>query len=199
MPAVIGFGSSPHTRGTSINTPPCDADQRFIPAHAGNMVFYNAKLRKIPVHPRTRGEHVISLGEILAKIGSSPHTRGTSPTIRPHRIPRRFIPAHAGNMGFRSAGRSRVAVHPRTRGEHRYTRPGSEHEYGSSPHTRGTYLAAIKNIEEERFIPAHAGNIFDVHSLTVFSSVHPRTRGEHITPLIRVVTVFGSSPHTRGT
>ncbi len=50
-----------------------------------------------------------------------------------------------------------------------------------------------------RFIPAHAGNMGSRLILFPTTTVHPRTRGEHIstTAIVRLPT--GSSPHTRGT
>src|SRR5690606_15872749 len=70
---------------------------------------------------------------------------------------------------------------------------------GSSPHTRGTHLALHRHRRSRRFIPAYAGNtnIFSVSG--IIRTVHPRIRGEHSSILIHCSTVFGSSPHTRGT
>ncbi len=72
-----------------------------------------------------------------------------------------------------------VTVHPRTRGEHRSRMICAMAHFGSSPHTRGTRLAAFIKFGSNRFIPAHAGNTIDVILLAIDGAVHPRTRGEH--------------------
>ncbi len=51
----------------------------------------------------------------------------------------------------------------------------------------------------ERFIPADAGNR-SYHELSVHQlPVHPRGRGEQVTPVFRTDACRGSSPRTRGT
>ena len=73
------------------------ADQRFIPACAGNTPSSPSFRRRSPVHPRVRGEHRSSWATGPRPTGSSPRARGT---LDAHlaRLPRfRFIPACAGN------------------------------------------------------------------------------------------------------
>ena len=150
------------------------------------------------VHPRARGEHKTDSGRRRTRPGSSPRSRGTynggkfdfpcgsSPRSRGTFMDRltkhtftRFIPALAGNI-LSDPGRSNEeAVHPRARGEHCIMRQGPEHEFGSSPRSRGTLHYAARAGTRIRFIPALAGNIrtdilFDLHC-------------------------FGSSPRSRGT
>ena len=90
---------------------------------------------------------------------------------------------------------------------------------GSSPHTRGTLPQGIVlrlvgrfipahagNTRAERperppcrFIPAHAGNTWTGRCFRKRSTVHPRTRGEHMRWVVSPRSRIGSSPHTRGT
>ena len=70
-------GSSPHTRGTFSSRLRFRFNYRFIPAHAGNMRWIVLSGAFVPVHPRTRGEHITRNINIFHKFGSSPHTRGT--------------------------------------------------------------------------------------------------------------------------
>ncbi len=70
---------------------------------------------------------------------------------------------------------------------------------GSSPHTRGTRRLDPSRRQCDRFIPAHAGNTSCQISAHWNSSVHPRTRGEHVLRADSIARNFGSSPHTRGT
>ncbi len=91
------IGSSPHTRGT----PPEDRARlkiaRFIPAHTGNTSLDSKLLHRLPVHPRTHGEHATFAPLPSALNGSSPHTRGTPRLFYNSRDTKRFIPAHTGN------------------------------------------------------------------------------------------------------
>ena len=50
-----------------------------------------------------------------------------------------------------------------------------------------------------RFIPAYTGNINTRQGVQAIGAVHPRIHGEHVGDVGDIYTVFGSSPHTRGT
>ncbi len=96
-PRSLMVGSSPLTRGTPERRHVVAVIRRFIPAHAGNTKHHQACACRMPVHPRSRGEHVGGLHEGCSTLGSSPLTRGTPGGGRAAREPGRFIPAHAGN------------------------------------------------------------------------------------------------------
>ncbi len=70
---------------------------------------------------------------------------------------------------------------------------------GSSPHARGTRKSSLLLPSCERFIPARAGNTLHAASMPSARTVHPRTRGEHVLALGRLLGGNGSSPHARGT
>ena len=112
------LGSSPHTRGTYANSCFHFVLHRFIPAHAGNIRRRRSGPRPVPVHPRTRGEHSLSIFHLSSSSGSSPHTRGTCRIEMRIVHVHRFIPAHAGNIRPCLTQNLMPAVHPRTRGEH---------------------------------------------------------------------------------
>ena len=91
------IGSSPRVRGTHISDGLAIEFHRFIPACAGNARASLARGDKQAVHPRVCGERGAALAEIAASDGSSPRVRGT-PRRHPRApVPRRFIPACAGN------------------------------------------------------------------------------------------------------
>ena len=70
---------------------------RFTPAHAGNTHVNAEEAGSLEVHPRSRGEYLLTLHQTDPEPGSSPLTRGIqSLTAVCPRFPR-FIPAHAGN------------------------------------------------------------------------------------------------------
>ena len=118
------------------------------------------------------------LDDVLVAGGSSPHTRGAR-TSRP---------------GVWGGGLD----HPRIRGEHRRHRLSLIPHEGSSPHTRGAHRPARSRGHHKRIIPAYAGSTAARRSSSTAISDHPRIRGEHAIPRLRLVEVQGSSPHTRG-
>ena len=69
----------------------------IIPAYAGSTPTAALASRSREDHPRIRGEHPLAIETVVAKTGSSPHTRGAHPrqSIRPE--PERIIPAYAGS------------------------------------------------------------------------------------------------------
>ena len=90
-------GSSPLARGTPESFVDHVVDGRFIPARAGNTSASINVLIARPVHPRSRGEHVIPAPGLLAADGSSPLARGTQRAGVVRLRVGRFIPARAGN------------------------------------------------------------------------------------------------------
>ena len=112
-------GSSPQARGTHASAPTNVVIYRFIPAGAGNTEGHGHRVEEDPVHPRRRGEHIVTAAYQHSEIGSSPQARGTLTIATAPRICSRFIPAGAGNT-LRLHPRSlKMSVHPRRRGEHR--------------------------------------------------------------------------------
>ena len=151
-------GSSPRTRGTLRRPAGGRAEERFIPAHAGNTRSGRFAGRATAVHPRARGEHGSRRRRRRRTPGSSPRTRGTPCRPAWPQPLMRFIPAHAGNTAAAPPRPAHCAVHPRARGEHAGGNHGRAHAIGSSPRTRGTLAKLAAREEIERFIPAHAGN-----------------------------------------
>ena len=192
-------GSSPHPRGTHHFYRPCLRRLRFIPAPAGNTRRALWRRRKLPVHPRTRGEHSGRLHHTSFPYGSSPHPRGTQKIRRGESVCGRFIPAPAGNTPAQATPRRPLPVHPRTRGEHSSTSAHLPLSSGSSPHPRGTLDGKRSTDMIIRFIPAPAGNTVEVGGGLAGVTVHPRTRGEHNMCEYSQAAYAGSSPHPRGT
>ena len=172
-------GSSPHGRGTRRRLHARRNSIRFIPARAGNTCAGVFPSRKIPVHPRTGGEHLAGRDSQTAANGSSPHGRGTPMLRLLVNYDNRFIPARAGNTPAVICQKPPYSVHPRTGGEH--TRHPSSNWYssGSSPHGRGTRSYGPCAFQTSRFIPARAGNTARERNLSRIATVHPRTGGEH--------------------
>ena len=195
----INCGSSPLARGTRDMPARLAAAEGFIPARAGNTKDVVMTVMVMSVHPRSRGEHRPRAPGLQHLAGSSPLARGTRPRPRRRRARRRFIPARAGNTLVTSAEYIRSPVHPRSRGEHAVSIALSIFANGSSPLARGTPRRVDADRKRPRFIPARAGNTKPSSSVMVISTVHPRSRGEHMPIADMLRNVTGSSPLARGT
>ncbi len=192
-------GSSPRVRGTQKHSGPCINIRRFIPACAGNADAARAMRPIMAVHPRVCGERgdLIRIGNPV--IGSSPRVRGTLTARRLSRLPKRFIPACAGNACRSVRGAATVPVHPRVCGE-RLDGGGTPRAFaGSSPRVRGTLSLLAMLALRDRFIPACAGNARRCAAPRRSSPVHPRVCGERPGRRSGFVAAIGSSPRVRGT
>ena len=172
---------------------------RFIPADVGNIHTEICEVDRKPVHPRGCGEHIVKGDKELFIPGSSPRMRGTFLRRVPERHVRRFIPADAGNIPPTRHSPSSGPVHPRGCGEHTPDPALTIERTGSSPRMRGTYLRHGTGFPGIRFIPADAGNIPIVVSMSTRHPVHPRGCGEHHGYERFINLITGSSPRMRGT
>ena len=172
-------GSSPLARGTHVAEGASCLLPRFIPARAGNT---------LPCGPG-----------VPATGGSSPLARGTRHRGVHVPVPPRFIPARAGNTGPNPPPASGAPVHPRSRGEHHLALLAGRGSTGSSPLARGTLPQRTIEPAVARFIPARAGNTPRRCGTSRRSSVHPRSRGEHLAGGSAPMRCCGSSPLARGT
>ena len=94
------FGSSPLARGTSAGGLMMESRARLIPARAGNIERSPRPCRAHPAHPRSRGEHSLTLLNFTPERGSSPLARGTCEYGCLRARPLRLIPARAGNIAI---------------------------------------------------------------------------------------------------
>ena len=131
--------------------------------------------------------------------GSSPRVRGTGPAECRGRLPRRFIPAGAGNSGAGKLPSGRGAVHPRGCGEQATSPVAGLPVTGSSPRVRGTVVGTSRSVDFKRFIPAGAGNRSSPVPARCGGAVHPRGCGEQLVCVTSRRTSSGSSPRVRGT
>ena len=131
--------------------------------------------------------------------GSSLRTRGTDPGQGPRHQHVRFIPAYAGNGRGRRRRGPPCAVHPCVRGERISSARAAASTAGSSLRTRGTDGYFPPAVDDERFIPAYAGNGSGHCSPVALITVHPCVRGERPEQLRHRFQQGGSSLRTRGT
>ncbi len=172
-------GSSPRVRGTRQALAAGPANQRFIPARAGNTI--------------------VTAAPSNCTAGSSPRVRGTLGDVIRQPLAERFIPARAGNTAVLRLSPVHGAVHPRACGEHVVVALERGDLDGSSPRVRGTRPSSLPSQASGRFIPARAGNTATARSTSSFRTVHPRACGEHRSAMSAGNVQPGSSPRVRGT
>ena len=195
---VLFPGSSPLTRGKWHCAGDRARRRRLIPAHAGKIWAGCPICSRTPAHPRSRGENPPARRSTSPAPGSSPLTRGKSPT-RPQVPPAvRLIPAHAGKMASSKSHRPRTRAHPRSRGENMRRGLSTPRQAGSSPLTRGKCHADLLQVDIQGLIPAHAGKMPWTACSSSTRPAHPRSRGENVGMANREYEKAGSSPLTRG-
>ena len=197
--ATRQVGSSPLTRGTRSSLVTAAQHTGLIPAHAGNTLRNLEEAVFGWAHPRSRGEHGVTVHANPCKWGSSPLTRGTRRVRLSWVSGEGLIPAHAGNTRAARVFMASRRAHPRSRGEHTLTSKPTENWMGSSPLTRGTRDDLLTNVTAHGLIPAHAGNTGSTSRGLPWWRAHPRSRGEHARGLKGGLGGWGSSPLTRGT
>ena len=177
-----------------------DAQERFIPAPAGNTSRCHRGADRPPVHPRACGEHSRAPHETSQSPRFIPAPAGnTWPPIR-RRVGRlRFIPAPAGNTSTGATCLSALAgSSPRLRGTLQMPQAISQMPAsGSSPRLRGTPTTAPRRCldpvhpracgehavtrltltRRRRFIPAPAGNTTGLDDGIHVGGSSPRLRG----------------------
>ncbi len=192
-------GLSPQVRGTRQRQLAHGANPRFIPAGAGNTSRSRAGGPRRSVYPRRCGEHTRSSSAMRSRAGLSPQVRGTRSIHSGNSIPKRFIPAGAGNTGFDKAGRELASVYPRRCGEHSQSSKKMYRSAGLSPQVRGTHGRGFWSVALLRFIPAGAGNTRFSGFGERVTTVYPRRCGEHNGSGRSNSSKSGLSPQVRGT
>ena len=151
-------GSSPHPWGTHDKPATVLGHERFIPTPVGNTQNPCTDPRYRPVHPHTRGEHMLSSRTTATRVGSSPHPWGTLFQSQPRYATLRFIPTPVGNTRMEQPYPALCSVHPHTRGEHTGAPCRLPTLIGSSPHPWGTRVLVHSAPVNSRFIPTPVGN-----------------------------------------
>ena len=192
------LGSSPLTRGKSVQHLHSRAGHGLIPAHAGKIGRKAAAGLSCRAHPRSRGENHPLDGDKIARPGSSPLTRGKLETCVTEATELGLIPAHAGKINAGLEGGDHLGAHPRSRGENDGFVGRHGGGSGSSPLTRGKCRHGCSTRSTLGLIPAHAGKMPSWLFDSFHARAHPRSRGENGAVLIEERPQMGSSPLTRG-
>jgi len=186
-------------RGPRGWRPRREAQQRFIPAHAGTTGRRCPRALARPVHPRACGDHTITLDAPATADGSSPRMRGPRTGHQRRARGRRFIPAHAGTTRTNTRPTRCTAVHPRACGDHLFSTDVVLAPTGSSPRMRGPHVGRRLGAGVRRFIPAHAGTTPRAPRSCGGGAVHPRACGDHAHALRRGMAGLRFIPAHAGT
>ena len=171
---------------------------RLIPARAGTTPLIKTVTDIIGAHPRSRGDHSDSAGELHGVRGSSPLARGPRPRCERPPCHRGLIPARAGTTSSARRAHDIKRAHPRSRGDHGVDAWYAPGETGSSPLARGPPATPPPRCTVAGLIPARAGTTRqNVKSLQA-GGAHPRSRGDHMTTAPTRRVAQGSSPLARG-
>ena len=171
-------GLSPRTRGKRSKEGCPELYKRSIPAHAGETPRAYTSRRLQAVYPRARGGNLAAQVAPPMEEGLSPRTRGK--------------PAPPRSMWSLSP------VYPRARGGNCYSNRTRHPTRGLSPRTRGKLPLHLYAIEAARSIPAHAGETFRPQYPPSVRGVYPRARGGNNSSVVRLTSIGGLSPRTRG-
>ena len=157
IPASLGSGSSPLTRGKPDRTAGTGQVVGLIPTHAGKTAGSPACLLRAAAHPHSRGENTEAILAPPCLNGSSPLTRGKlhGAPVKPLRF--RLIPTHAGKTSEKACTTSVLAAHPHSRGENPEPASRVPLAAGSSPLTRGKLPILRGKFSSSGLIPTHAG------------------------------------------
>ena len=150
-------GLSPPTRGNQTASGSRPFARRSIPAHAGEPAASSSSMRARRVYPRPRGGTRVRALSHSPPRGLSPPTRGNRALHRPPDVPRRSIPAHAGEPVRPPSPSATARVYPRPRGGTREIARIIRARDGLSPPTRGNPDGFAVSALLDRSIPAHAG------------------------------------------
>ena len=149
-------------------------------------------------HPRSRGVYTRSPGAPRRWRGSSPLARGLLGCALLEGGVVRIIPARAGFTLVHLGGPGAVRDHPRSRGVYACFQETVAVRPGSSPLARGLQAGAGRLDHHPRIIPARAGFTQSRDHHPRPTQDHPRSRGVYDHPILRRITIDGSSPLARG-
>jgi len=192
------IGSPPPARGAHQRERRRGGGVRITPACAGSTHVLVWALVDRADHPRLRGEHLSTGGQVGQATGSPPPARGAPGAALSDLEQVRITPACAGSTVARSIFRRNVPDHPRLRGEHETTGLNIYAPDGSPPPARGARSWAGRGWPPRRITPACAGSTYRIPPSVSAASDHPRLRGEHPGHLRHRRPSTGSPPPARG-
>ena len=191
-------GSSPRVRGKPLGLTDSNANNRIIPARAGQTRIL-PRLNITPSdHPRACGANETYCPLWMITQGSSPRVRGKHCRSVPARCRIRIIPARAGQTTMRRHCPPSTPDHPRACGANPPTGTQAKTPTGSSPRVRGKRGELPVHRTLLRIIPARAGQTCILGANGVPRPDHPRACGANRPYGHAALENAGSSPRVRG-
>ena len=191
------MGPSPQARGNRGFRLLGGDGERSIPAGAGKPTLDDMRDALTGVHPRRRGETVVSWSMPLPTTGPSPQARGNQTRLFLALVPAGSIPAGAGKPEWSRCCSASWQVHPRRRGETGMVQVLLGIVAGSSPQARGNHREQVIDHASDGSIPAGAGKPSAGDRVPSRCQVH-RRHGETVSAASSCVSVMGPSPQARG-
>ena len=149
-------------------------------------------------HPRACGANHQERDVREQGHGSSPRMRGKLGLSRLAVVPRRIIPAHAGQTPDSGPCMVVGTDHPRACGANTAPPNFITRKHGSSPRMRGKPVRCQPCVLPFRIIPAHAGQTNRSRTRRPSNPDHPRACGANSAYKPGVFEYLGSSPRMRG-
>ena len=175
-------GTSPRVRGKRHPGARCGAEQRYIPACAGETASSAWWDWPAGVHPRVCGGNCRAKHEPQQKRGTSPRVRGKPMYGGRKECSPRYIPACAGETARPMVRISVTTVHPRVCGGNFIFCTVRVIQNGTSPRVRGKLWTHLPTVGRERYIPACAGETWLRPTSPRQAGVHPRVCGGNTRP-----------------
>ena len=185
-------------RGKHVDYVINKANQRIIPAHAGQTRRAIDAQRATTDHPRACGANAMIAISPPLICGSSPRMRGKPANMAKELIKNRIIPAHAGQTRSRPPTSLSRPDHPRACGANTIRAENLLRNLGSSPRMRGKLAFRLVGLAGRRIIPAHAGQTPYSPAIRLMNMDHPRACGANSAIVAFGRVERGSSPRMRG-
>ena len=193
-----GGGLSPRLRG-NLNTARASRSwSRSIPASAGEPSPPAGSGAAPWVYPRVCGGTTMHQAQSLARTGLSPRLRGNLQTLVDTRVPKRSIPASAGEPPPPAQRRRGCRVYPRVCGGTARTPLRQSAPTGLSPRLRGNLENSMLPGMMCGSIPASAGEPQGCGRRVLPLQVYPRVCGGTTWTIRGRVSSDGLSPRLRG-
>ncbi len=191
-------GSPPLARGPQCGPVHRRGDVRLTPARAGTTAPRSGHRGPGAAHPRSRGDHRMNRRNHRPVNGSPPLARGPQRPSRTGPGHRRLTPARAGTTRPTRRANASSTAHPRSRGDHCCGSHRTWSASGSPPLARGPPDRRPLAVLVQRLTPARAGTTWARTIGAGAITAHPRSRGDHMVPIIGPASGIGSPPLARG-
>ena len=196
--ASVMTGLSPRLRGNRPGIRQRDCGQRSIPAPAGEPTSLMTCHSNGAVYPRACGGTMISMRTPSPPAGLSPRLRGNLEDYWALGLPKRSIPAPAGEPQHRKREAPLDRVYPRACGGTVRDADPRASGLGLSPRLRGNRVVAAWAQPLSRSIPAPAGEPPYPGARCCSCAVYPRACGGTMKEAGIIMGGQGLSPRLRG-